>query len=112
MPGSDRHFEWKHKQLMDKCQGIKEYLCVQICQQQTPELDGGRVPSFVGNALQVFEDQIILKPVVRAGLGSKHPSSHRPQILKCGRGRRFHLGLILLQFCATTSGTNGFHDVS
>lgn len=29
--------------------------------------------SFVGNALQVFEDQIILKPVVRAGLSCKHP---------------------------------------
>jgi len=54
----------------------------------------GAVSSFVGNALQVFVDQVMLKSAVRAGLGSKHLISYRHQIVNGERKRNFHHGLI------------------
>lgn len=73
MLGSHKHSEWQCKQLIDKCQGTNECYMCRDANNRTPEVNGGRVSSFVGNALQVFVDQVILKSAVRAGLGSKHP---------------------------------------
>lgn len=46
------------------------------------KLMGAVSPFFVGNALQVFVDQVILKSAVRAGLGSKHAASYGLIIMK------------------------------